>query len=360
VITFLSSGVTLGTYVPAKILAARLPGLGTRGEVEVFETLLNEEEAHRVHAARTAFRGDFKMAVTALRLVRDQAPRLDAERVALLLGRWAEQRRADFVMLSGFWQPIVARYGQSVSWPIRVDVCHLDAAATPSLRLVLPGQAGWNEVWMFDAEADRIPCTIPITDDEPLPWTDRDSRLLAHGGGWGLGTYLDRVSEVAAAGFGVDVICHDSTDLTRNPPGTRHFLINPDWTPWSDGGFPPFGEVIGAGPVQYRQREDHHDSFELARRAMAMICKTGGGTLLDSLWSATPIIALEPYGAHEAVNAALWQRLGFGTTFKSWLDGGFRIEELERMHARLLEAREGVIDYAVVLADRRARARAAQ
>jgi hypothetical protein len=360
VITFLSSGITLGTYVPAKILAARLPRLGARGDVEVFETLLNEGEAHRAHAARAAFRGDFKVALTALRLVRDQVPRLDAERVALLLSRWAEQRRADFVMFSGFWQPILARYGQTVSWPIQVDVCHLDAAATPSLRLVPPGQAGWDEVWMFDAEADRIPRTIVITDDEPLPWAARDTRLLAHGGGWGLGTYLDRVSEVAAAGFGVDVICHDSTDLARNTPCTRHFLINPDWTPWGDGGFPPFGEVAGSGPVKYTRREDHHDSFELARRAMAMICKTGGGTLLDSLWSATPIIALEPYGAHEAVNAALWQRLGFGMTFTSWLDGGFRIEELERMHALLLEAREGVIDYAVELAGRHAEERAAK
>jgi hypothetical protein len=360
VITFLSSGVTLGTYVPAKILAARLLRLGTQGDVEVFEALLSEEEAHRAHAARTAFRGDFRLAVTALRLVRDQAPRLDAERVSRLLGRWAEQRRADFVMFSGFWQPILARYRERASWPVRVDVCHLDAAATPSLRLVPTGQPGWNEIWMFDAETDRIPCTIAITDDAPLPWTARDSRLLAHGGGWGLGTYLDRVSEVAAAGFGVDVVCRDPTDLARNPPGTRHFLIDPEWTPWSDGGFPPFGEVTGSGPIQFAHRDDHHDSFELARRALAMICKTGGGTLLDSLWSATPIIALEPYGAHEAVNAALWQRLGFGTTFKSWLDGGFRVEELERMHALLLEAREGVIDYAVELAGRPARQRAAQ
>jgi hypothetical protein len=351
-ITFLSSGVTLGTYVPAKILAARLPGLGTRGDVEVFEALLDEEEARRAHAARTAFRGDFKLALTALRLVRDQAPRLDPERVRLLLSRWAEQRRADFVMFSGFWQPILARYGERVPWPVRVDVCHLDAAATPSLRLVPPGQAGWKEVWMFDAGTDRIPRTIAVTDEEPLPWTARDPRLLAHGGGWGLGTYLDRVRELAAAGFGVDVICHDPDDLTGNPPGTRRFLIDPGWTPWGDGGFPPFGEAAGSGPVRYTRREDHHDSFELARRALAMICKTGGGTLLDSLWSATPVIALESYGAHEAVNAALWQRLGFGTTFATWRDGGFRIEELERMHASLLEARKGLIDYAVELADR--------
>ena len=66
------------------------------------------------------------------------------------------------------------------------------------------------------------------------------------------------------------------------------------------------------------------------RRAVAMICKTGGGTLLDSLWSATPIITLEPFGAHEAVNAELWRRLGFGTTFAAWRDGGFRLRVFSR------------------------------
>ena len=351
-ITLLSSGVTLGTYVPAKVLAGRLASAGVPSTVEVFESLLGEAEARRAQAAAPAFRNDFKVAVTALRLVRDQTPRLDQQRVSELRRRWAAERRARFVVFSGFWQPIVARYVQAAAWPVRVDVCHLDAAAAPSFRLLEPPRADWRKVWMFDAEADRIPCTIPITDDEPLPWSQRERRVLAHGGGWGLGDYRDRAAEMAAHGLGVDLVVHDPADVDHGLSNARHFMIDPAWVPWIDGGFPPFRRISGPAPGPFASRRDHHDSFELARRAVAMICKTGGGTLLDSLWSATPIITLEPFGAHEAVNADLWRRLGFGTTFAAWRDGGFRFDELEPMHLRLMQARNGVVDYSDELAGR--------
>jgi hypothetical protein len=351
-ITLLSSGVTLGTYVPAKVLAARLARAGVPSSVEVFESLLGAAEARRDQAAAAVFRNDFKVAVTALRLVRDQTPRLDQERVSELQRRWAAERRARFVVFSGFWQPVVARYAQAAAWPVQVDVCHLDAAATPSFRLLESPPAGWRQVWMFDAETDRIPCTIPITDDEPLPWSQRERRVLAHGGGWGLGDYRDRAAELAARGLGVDLIVHDLADVDQSRRGVRHFMIDPAWVPWTDGGFPPFCRISGPVPGPYARRRDHHDSFELARRAVAMICKTGGGTLLDSLWSATPIIALEPFGAHEAVNAQLWERLGFGLSFAAWRDGGFRFDELEPMHRRLIQARGGVLDYSGELAAR--------
>jgi hypothetical protein len=351
-ITLLSSGVTLGTYVPAKVLAARLARAGVPSSVEVFESLLGAAEARRDQAAAAVFRNDFKVAVTALRLVRDQTPRLDQERVSELQRRWAAERRARFVVFSGFWQPVVARYAQAAAWPVQVDVCHLDAAATPSFRLLESPPAGWRQVWMFDAETDRIPCTIPITDDEPLPWSQRERRVLAHGGGWGLGDYRDRAAELAARGLGVDLIVHDLADVDQSRRGVRHFMIDPAWVPWTDGGFPPFCRISGPAGGPYARRRDHHDSFELARRAVAMICKTGGGTLLDSLWSATPIIALEPFGAHEAVNAQLWGRLGFGLSFAAWRDGGFRFHELEPMHRRLIQARGGVLDYSGELAAR--------
>jgi hypothetical protein len=38
--------------------------------------------------------------------------------------------------------------------------------------------------------------------------------------------------------------------------------------------------------------------------------------------------------------SAGWQRLGFGPAFKSCLEGGFQIDELERMRALLAEARK--------------------
>jgi UDP-N-acetylglucosamine:LPS N-acetylglucosamine transferase len=81
-----------------------------------------------------------------------------------------------------------------------------------------------------------------------------------------------------------------------------------------------------------------------------MLCKTGGGTLIDSLWSATPIVALEPFGEHEQINALLWERLGFGMGYDAWRSSGFSLDLLEKAHLNLLRARDGVADYTADLA----------
>ncbi len=66
--------------------------------------------------------------------------------------------------------------------------------------------------------------------------------------------------------------------------------------------------------------------------------KPGGGTLLDSLWSATPAVLLEPFGAHEQRNADLWIQLGYGISFEDWQNQGFAPEVLQELHEALLKA----------------------
>jgi hypothetical protein len=239
-----------------------------------------------------------------------------------------------------------------------VEICHLDSEPTASLRLFADRIDRHEHVQMFDATRDAIPNTIPITDEPPLPWSARPPRLLAHGGGWGLGTYRSRAGELLDRGLAVDLVGHDLADVDHAAPDSRnirYFLIDPAWEAWVDGGFPPFGEARDGRVVEYRRRNDHHDSFELARRSIAMVCKTGGGSLLDSLWAATPIVTLEPFGTHEHTNAQLWQRLGFGVPFDVWRDSGFSVALLERLHHNLLAARTGVPDYTAKLLSPRTR-----
>jgi UDP-N-acetylglucosamine:LPS N-acetylglucosamine transferase len=82
-----------------------------------------------------------------------------------------------------------------------------------------------------------------------------------------------------------------------------------------------------------------------------MVSKPGGGTMLDSIWSATPLVLLEPFGEHEARNAELWERLGFGISVDRWRDTGFAVEVLEEIHDNLLRAKPGIPDYAGKLAE---------
>ena len=75
-----------------------------------------------------------------------------------------------------------------------------------------------------------------------------------------------------------------------------------------------------------------------------MVSKPGGGTLLDSLTAATPIVLLPPWGEPEAKNGELWEELGFGIDFQRWRETGFDYRVLEDLHHRLLEAGEQAFD----------------
>lgn len=152
-----------------------------------------------------------------------------------------------------------------------------------------------------------------------------------------MGTYRDRARELRAAGFVLDLVVYESADLSFSDTGVRRFMLDPDWHPWLDHGFSPFGEVGAGGPV-FSRGKHHHGSFDLAREAIGMASKPGGGTLLDSLWSATPVMFAEPFGAHEERNARLWCELGFGVSFDDWRDTGFDVAVLEAAHRALLDA----------------------
>jgi hypothetical protein len=80
---------------------------------------------------------------------------------------------------------------------------------------------------------------------------------------------------------------------------------------------------------------------------MAVVSKPGGGTLLDSLAAATPIVLLAPWGEPEAKNGALWEELGFGIDYHRWRRTGFDQGVLMKLHDRLLAAGEDNIDQLV-------------
>lgn len=349
-IALLSSGVTLGTYVPALILAHRLRAAGAVVRTEVLERSLNRTELDRLGDMKSAFRANFAVALASQRMVRDRTPALDSEEVAKLVKQWRAERIRVLVIFSGFWVPIVEQYEAVADHPVQVDVCHLDCAATTSLSLFDSRVERFRHVWFFKEPPDAVRMSIPVSDEPVVPWSRRVKRLLAHGGGWGLGTYRNRAKEVVRQGLDVDMVVHDPSDIEAAVRGMAYYLVDPAWEAWRDGGFPPLGKVHGNRPTKFRRTTTYHGSFDLARQRVAMMCKTGGGSLLDSLWAATPIVSLEPFGAHERANSELWQRLGFGVSFETWRNSGYSLDLLEQLHRNLLRARDRVPDYTADLA----------
>jgi hypothetical protein len=344
VIEILTSGVALGVHVPGLLLADRLKEQGRPANVSVLERLMPPETLATTARSKQAFHRDFRIALAGQKLARDASAATDETAVAALLHAWHAGGVTRFVVFSGFWLPLVERYVAQYG-EVPVDVCHVDSVQSPSFDKAGPTTLPVRHVWLADADNRTIPCSIPVSRDAPVPWPDRDQRLLLHGGGWGMGTYRERAVDLLRAGFDLDVVAYEDRDLSTT--GVRYFMIDPEWHPWLDDGYPPFGEVVAGQQTSFHQRSGHHGSFDLCRRALATVSKPGGGTLLDSLWSATPAVLLEPFGAHEQRNADLWIELGFGISFEQWQQKGFAVEVLEDLHEALVAA--DVPDYSQAL-----------
>lgn len=360
-IGILTSGATLGVHVPGLLLARRLREAGVAAEVTAIESLLPLEKQAVVADLKWAYHRNYRFALASRRVGRDTAADLAEEAVRARYRRWREGGVRHLVVFSGHWLPLLHGYREFCGEPVRVDLCRGDAAPMHSfVRSDAPPYEGAREIRLADGESGTLPWTIPVSRAVPVGWPARARRLVVHGGGWGLGTYRQRAAELAEHGFALDLVAYEPRDVAGDRPGLRRFMIDPGWHPWLDDGFPPFAEVPAgaagpgaAGPGAagpFTRGEDHPGVFDLVRDAIAIVSKPGAGTLLDSLWAATPLVTLEPWTDSEASNARLWQRLGFGVDFDRWRESGFSRELLAELHQNLRSAAPTVADYPAALA----------
>jgi hypothetical protein len=364
-ITILGSGVALGVYVPALLLRHQLDRPGLAAEVVLLEDLYSAAGLDALERLREAFHQRFELARVAQRMTTSVAPRLDRARVDALLAAWEGEGRREFVVWSGFWMPVLEEYrARRAPEPVEVDVCRIDATVSPSFRGVPPPRPGDREIWFWSWPDRRLEHELPVTGEAPVPYLDRDERLVVHGGGWGLGEHRRVAAELAGAGLALDQVVYRPGEAGAAAAGgaTRTWMVRPDWRPWlrrpgAPPELPPFGEVSGGGagaplPPGFVHRAECHELYRLIRRSRAIVSKPGGGTLLDSLASATPVVFLEPYGAAEASNAELWIWLGFGVWYEDWRRSGYDPRVLARLSANLHGRAATTIDYPRAVAER--------
>ena len=125
-------------------------------------------------------------------------------------------------------------------------------------------------------------------------------------------------------------------------------MVDPNWLPWhknknNEHEFPPFGEVNNK--TEFKNKEEYHELFDVIRQSKAIISKPGGGTLIDSLASGTPIILLEPYGYAEQSNAEIWEYLGYGISYDRWKEINYDYQILESLHENILNQNRQTINY---------------
>ena len=344
-VTVLTSAVGLGAYVSALLHHQLLRDAGHEVDVEVIEGWFTDHhiERHLVH--QRAFHQDFRLALAGRRMAGSIEGRLDDDRVDPLLTAWRADGRTRFFVWSGYWLPVLERYAASVpDTRIQLDFCFSDAIESDSFRVHRePAGVLRHEVWLWNWRRRALGSRLPVPSGAPLPLAERARRLVAHGGGWGLGTYADVLSELSEAGYVLDVLGPTAADWEGRGPLDRRYMSDPGWHPWvrnaaGDLTFPPLGEVRSDGEVRYISQPRFPAAHINVREALAVVSKPGGGTLLDSLAAATPVVLLAPWGEPEAKNAALWEELGFGINFQRWRAAGFDHRVLEDLHHRLLEA----------------------
>jgi hypothetical protein len=352
-VSILTSGIGLGIFVPSLLIERRLRAEGVAAEVEVVEGYYTADGQRRHLAHRQAYHDNFNLALMGHRMARGVESSLDEQLTRDLLDRWAREQRRRFIVWSGFWLPLLARYRRMVDAPLQVDCCRIDAVVSASFRIYeeahddLTCSLCAREIWLWRWEDRRTVFEIPVTDQAPLPFSARADRLVVHGGGWGLGTYRDAAAGMHGTPWAFDVVVHDRDEAAGARSGDRCFMVDPAWRTWHRGPggthtFPPFAAVGGAQPSA---SADTHALYQVIRHSKAIVSKPGGGTLIDSLASATPVVLLEPYGYAEERNGALWEHLGFGVPFARWREAGYEPSVLERLHQNLMLRAAGP-DYA--------------
>ncbi|MDN3578546.1 hypothetical protein QWZ03_17405 [Chitinimonas viridis] len=341
VAVILTSAVGLGVYIPALLIQGRLRQQGLVVRCEVLEDYYtaSRQQSHIAHGE--AHHADFALAQLAHRMARDVQGCLDGERLQTLLADWARQGCRHFMVWSGFWLPILARYQAQTGWALEIDHCRIDAEMSASFRVHADLAAQGREIWLWHGDAGRLVHEIPVGSAPPLPWQQRQARLTVHGGGWGIGTYQARAEALAQAGFALDRVIHTEAEATVARPGDACFLLQPGWRAWHRDAagelqFPAMGEVTASRETLYLRRAQYHVLYDVIRRNQAIVSKPGGCTLIDSLASATPVVLLEPYGYAEARNADIWLQLGFGIRYEDWRDSGFDPALLAQLHHNLL------------------------
>jgi hypothetical protein len=338
-IALLSSGVCLGAYIPAVQLWYALGNQGQRAYLDVLEQHFSVSDQQRILGTRDRYQQSFRLALAGRRLhgvIQSSVEVTDDERLFAL---WRERKVGRFVVLQGQWMAVLSRFLGATAPDCSVEVLHLDVRDAPSWRAAREGAWPRSQEQRWLSEDGELNFWIGDDRRSPVPFAERRRALVVHGGGWALGDFVEQSGRLSEH-FEVELLAGSRETLPIASRNVRVHTIPPSWAPWNAPHGRPYPPLIQDG-----HGGDTNRFHELSRRAVALVSKPGGSTLLESIASATPIVFLRPCGEHEEANARAWVRNGFGLTMGDWERSGFALEPLERQHHALLEARGRTPNY---------------
>jgi hypothetical protein len=323
-ILILSSGVALGVYVPPLIINNQLRSRGINTDFYVIENLIQNSKISNILKNKIAFHRNFKLALIGQKYSKMSNYGLDDEKVSLLFLNWDKFEIVKILVFSGFWLPVVEKYLETRNDKDQiVDFCHLDSSVSTSWSGYQSFKIPYRDIWYFNLKQTKVNYYLKICDKMTVDFKIRDKRFVIHGGGWGMGTYKEKILELRKHRVNLDIINYEKNDFNFEIEGSRNFLIDSNWKTWEKYNgeyiFPPFCQVMDNKANKFIYSNEFPSIYTLISEGIGIISKPGGATLIDSFSSATPIIFLEPFGEYEKANAKLWIELGFGIEYSKWI-----------------------------------------
>lgn len=341
-VTILCSGVALGVYNPALSVRYELLKFDISSEVVVLESLYKEDKRNKINESKKVFHNNFKIARKAHQMARDITPNLNSALMKEIFNKWKLEKRVNFIVFSGFWIPVLTDYMNFMA-PVEIcaDLVIVDSVSSPSWNSYkgsLP--ESFTVKKLFDYKTGNIIQKLFSLDMDLFDYNTRDTSLVIHGGGWGMGTFQNYIPKLNKMGIKLNVIIYFKNENFKKYYLNRYFMIDPSWRPWhkdNNGNvtFPPLGEVT-ENEEKFVMGNKYNELVYIILNSKGIISKPGGATLVESFASATPVIFLDPLGEHEKKNAALWVSLGFGIYYEDWEKENFSFDLLEEIHKNIL------------------------
>lgn len=350
--TILCSGFGLGFYIPGLLIKSSLEKRGACVKMDVFEHYMEREKKEKIVVSRKAYQDNFAVAKMAARYPIEIEKSFDVERIDKLLDSWKEEKRSNFISLSGHWIYILEQYQKKVAPErISVELLYVDSGLAPSWKSLKKYRPEYNKFfrdrWLYDFEKKKINFIINV-DAELVPYSNRDKKLVVHGGGWGIGTYKEVIGELSEE-WNLAIVAYNEAGNEVFREGIEYYMNDPVWKAWEPNAngqytFPPY-KKLSDKTCAYQYTKGYHWLFEVTRWCKAIVSKPGAGTLIDSYSTATPLIMLDPFGEHEKKNTLIWKELGFGISYAEWKAQEFDIKVLDEMQRKIMNARNKYIDY---------------
>lgn len=346
-VALLTSGMGLGVYVPSLFLRNQCEARGVKARIYVYEEYLEQDKKKNVKKYQECFHQSYRAAVAGHKIPVRFAGHLDEGALSGLFDMWKEHGQRHFIMLSGHWKSVLDAYQRESGFVCSVECLRMDYGVTPSWRGFCDPGSLYHTTWLFGTPEQAMEYTIQADSRPAIPFEERGPRYVVHGGGWGMGTYLDRMEELESLGQ-LDITLHSEKEMENAKAKNNYYLIDPNWSPWmrNDNGrhiFPPTRWMLHE--PDYITSEEHPYLYDVCRKALAIISKPGGGTLLDAICTATPVVFLEPIAEHERCNAQLFEQIGCGISLENWKAEGFSKEVLHRLHENLVDIRNRAKDF---------------